>query len=55
MQEEIQQVFGDSERNATLEDLHQLNYLEMVIKESLRLYPSVPYMSRSLTTDLIIG
>uniref|UniRef100_A0A161MEB9 Cytochrome P450 4EM2 n=1 Tax=Triatoma infestans TaxID=30076 RepID=A0A161MEB9_TRIIF len=31
-----------------------MHYLEMIIKESLRLYPSVPYISRMLTQDLVL-
>ena len=31
-----------------------MNYLEMVIKESLRLYPSVPVMARYLDEEITI-
>ncbi|GMT16746.1 hypothetical protein PFISCL1PPCAC_8043, partial [Pristionchus fissidentatus] len=45
--EEIDAVFGgDTTRDCTSEDLVQLRYLERVVKESLRLYPSVPNLSR---------
>lgn len=32
--------------------IQKLNYLEMCIKESLRLYPNIPTISRKTTTDL---
>ena len=33
-------------------EINQFHYLEMCIKESLRLYPSVPFISRKLPQDL---
>lgn len=50
--EEQHEIFGSDKREPSREDLQEMVYLEMFIKEVLRLYPSVPYISRTLTEDL---
>lgn len=49
--EEIMSVLGES-KECDYEDLQNLNYMEMAIKESLRIYPSVPLISRIAGEDI---
>ncbi|XP_043545714.1 cytochrome P450 4V2-like isoform X2 [Chiloscyllium plagiosum] len=53
--EELDDVFGRSDRHVTMEDLKQLQFLQCVIKESLRLFPPVPIFGRTLLEDCYIG
>jgi len=55
VQEELDEVFGDSERNLTYDDLPNLKYMECVIKESQRMFPSVPMIGRELEEDIELG
>ncbi|CAA9999652.1 unnamed protein product [Nesidiocoris tenuis] len=45
-------IFGTSDREVNRDDLSRMDYLEMCIKEALRLYPPVSYMSRRVNEDM---
>ncbi|CAL8113148.1 unnamed protein product [Orchesella dallaii] len=50
--EELHQVFqNDVSRPVTIEDVGKLKYLECCIKESLRLFPSVPIIARTIQNN----
>ncbi|XP_013113990.2 probable cytochrome P450 4aa1 [Stomoxys calcitrans] len=51
-EEEIERIFGDDNRAPSMQDLREMRYLEMCIKESLRLYPSVPLIARKLGEEV---
>ncbi|NWI96821.1 CP4V2 protein, partial [Pitta sordida] len=52
---ELDEVFDNTERPVTTEDLKNLRYLECVVKEALRLFPSVPMFARTLREDCRIA
>ncbi|XP_050221514.1 cytochrome P450 CYP736A12-like [Mercurialis annua] len=54
LQEELESAIG-LDRMVEEEDLPKLTYLEMVIKESLRLYPTLPLIPRKCVEDITVN
>ncbi|KAJ0182458.1 hypothetical protein K1T71_001827 [Dendrolimus kikuchii] len=52
---ELNEIFGDLTRPANMNDLSKMRYLECCIKESLRLYPPVHFISRNLSESIKLG
>lgn len=49
--EEIDSVVGMDDGLEDYENLHKLTYMEMVIKETMRLFPVLPVVAREVTGD----
>lgn len=50
--EELDSIFGNSDRPATFQDTLEMKYLERCLMETLRMYPPVPIIARELKEDL---
>lgn len=50
--QELDEIFGDSDRPATFQDTLEMKYLERCLMETLRMYPPVPIIARQIQTDL---
>ncbi|KAH6946600.1 hypothetical protein HPB50_014158 [Hyalomma asiaticum] len=54
--QELDDIFGSNQtRPVTSDDLKQMKYLECCLKESQRLYPSVPFITRKCEQDFMIA
>ncbi|KAL7646994.1 UNVERIFIED_CONTAM: hypothetical protein RMT77_002251 [Armadillidium vulgare] len=53
--EELESIFGKSDRPASSDDIREMKYLECCIKETLRILPSAPMFTRHLTEDMTIN
>lgn len=55
MRQEVDSIFGSSDREGTLDDFQQMKYTEAVIKETLRIQSSVPGISRTLDKEYVLN
>uniref|UniRef100_A0A8D9AZ38 Cytochrome P450 4c3 n=1 Tax=Cacopsylla melanoneura TaxID=428564 RepID=A0A8D9AZ38_9HEMI len=56
VQDELDHILGpDPNSCPSYEDIAKLDYMEMVIKESLRMFPAAPFMGRSVDEDYDLG
>lgn len=52
--DELDKIFGDSDRPATFQDTLEMKYLERCLMETLRMFPPVPIIARHLKQDITL-
>ncbi|KAL1450855.1 hypothetical protein WDU94_003170 [Cyamophila willieti] len=50
--QEIDEIFGDSDRPCTFQDTLEMKYMERCIMETLRMFPPVPIIARELQQEV---
>lgn len=53
--EEMKCVHLEDGVDVTQADLAHLKYLDMFIKETMRVFPSVPFLTRTIASDIKLG
>lgn len=53
--DEIRSVLPDQNMDVTQEDIKNMPYLDAFIKEALRFFPVVPFLTRILNKDMCLG
>lgn len=53
--EELSCISLNDDVDVTSDDLSHLKFLDMFIKETMRLFPAVPYLTRETSGDLKLG
>ena len=51
----MESIFQDSDRRPNTNDINEMKYLDCVVREVLRLYPSSPFIGRTLAEDTKFG
>uniref|UniRef100_T1J572 Cytochrome P450 n=1 Tax=Strigamia maritima TaxID=126957 RepID=T1J572_STRMM len=56
MNEEADQILGpDANKHPTIAEIQSMKYLDCVIKECQRIFPSVPVIARETNTDIVLA
>lgn len=53
--DEIKTVLPDVNSKITRESVQSMPFLDMIVKETLRLFPAVPFLTRTTTSEVILG
>ncbi|CAB3256716.1 unnamed protein product [Arctia plantaginis] len=54
--EELKTIYGGNmDKDPSYQELQQMKYLDLVLKESMRLYPPVPFIERLMENDCEVG
>lgn len=51
----MKRVLKDKDAATTMEEANELQYIDCILKEALRLYPALPFITRKTTEDIEIG
>lgn len=53
--EEVEKVFSEADQEISLGDVNKLQYIEMILKETMRLFPAASVVGRQTTGTVQLG